>query len=66
VDLSTEYVSSTEAARLLEYDTSHVRRLCSEGKLDAVKIGRNWLVKRSSIQAYKENKPKPGPRPGRD
>ena len=51
------FVSTTEAGRLMGYSTDHVNLLCREGKLPgAKKIGRNWLVPRADVEAYK-----PGP-----
>lgn len=66
MNVSNEYMSVPQAAELLEYDPSHVRRLCSKGELGATKIGRNWLVRRDLVEAYKENPPKPGPKPKDD
>lgn len=48
----TPYVTSREAARSLGYTIQHVRRLVREKRLDGMKLGRDWLVLRSSIEAF--------------
>ncbi len=48
----TPYVTSAEAAHALGYTIQHVRRLVRERRLDGMKLGRDWLVLRSSVAAY--------------
>ncbi len=48
----TPYVTSAEAAHSLGYTIQHVRRLVREKRLDGIKLGRDWLVLRSSIEAF--------------
>jgi excisionase family DNA binding protein len=38
------WLTTQEAATLSGYDIQHVRRLAREGKIDAVKRGRDWAV----------------------
>lgn len=44
-------VDSGEAAALLEKDERTVRRLCRDGKLEAIKVGRDWLISGKSCGA---------------
>ncbi|MBQ7262381.1 MAG: helix-turn-helix domain-containing protein [Synergistaceae bacterium] len=47
------YIGTTEAARLMKLDPSQVCRLCRDGRLEgATRIGREWLIPRSSAEGY--------------
>lgn len=45
-------VTADAAARLTGYNIQHLRRLCLAGRLDATHVGRSWLIKVKSIEAY--------------
>ncbi len=45
-------VTAEAAAKLTGYNLQHIRRLALAGKLDALRIGRSWLIKLSSLEAY--------------
>jgi excisionase family DNA binding protein len=45
-------VTAEAAARLTGYNLQHVRRLALAGKLDAIRIGRSWLIKVESLEEY--------------
>lgn len=45
----TEVITCEEAARLLGYTVQHVRRLVRDGKLQGVKLGRDWVLSRDSV-----------------
>jgi excisionase family DNA binding protein len=47
-----ECVTAETAAALSGYNIQHVRRLAYEGKLEAVRVGRAWLIKLDSLQHY--------------
>jgi len=49
--LETRFVTSAEAARQLGYTIQHARRLINSGRLQGVKIGRDWMVLKSSVEA---------------
>ncbi|HNB54764.1 MAG TPA: helix-turn-helix domain-containing protein [Anaerolineales bacterium] len=49
-----EFTTTEDAARKLDFHVISVRRLLRENELDGVKIGRTWLVSKSSIQKYLE------------
>jgi len=48
----SEYVSSAEAAILINKSQSQLQFLCRTGRIDAVKVGNTWLIKRDSILNY--------------
>jgi len=53
----TDYVSTTDAAEITGYRQEHINFLCRKEKIEAKKIGRNWLVNINSLREYK-----PGPK----
>ena len=42
-----------EAARLLGYTTQHTRLLIRKKRLPAVKVGRDWLLERRSVDDFR-------------
>ncbi len=50
------YVTTGEAADLMGMWNKSVRNLIKFGKLKALKVGRDWLIARSSIAEYQKNK----------
>ena len=57
-DVDTELVTTREASRMLGYTVQHVRRLIQGGSLRGVRLGRDWLVLRASVDvmiARREN-----------
>ncbi len=51
-DLS-EYMTVKEAAKELGFNVISLRVLLRQGKVEATKIGRTWLVLKKSLNAYK-------------
>ena len=47
-----EYITTREAADRLGYTTQHTRLLIRQGKLEATKFGRDWLVVREAVEEY--------------
>jgi excisionase family DNA binding protein len=45
-------VTAEAAADLTGYNIQHIRRLALAGKLEAIHVGRSWLIKISSIETY--------------
>lgn len=45
-------VTAEAAAELTGYNIQHIRRLAFAGKLEAYRIGRSWLIKVASLEAY--------------
>jgi excisionase family DNA binding protein len=50
----TEWITTSRAAELMGYDYAHVRLLARKGRIKATKMGRDWLVDRTSAVAYAE------------
>jgi hypothetical protein len=48
-------ISVSDAARILDLTERHVRRLCMEGKIDAEKEGKAYLVSFESALAFKDS-----------
>jgi excisionase family DNA binding protein len=49
-----QWMTTEEAADYSGYDVEHVRRLIRQGKVDAVKKGRNWWISANSFTNYVE------------
>ncbi len=49
------WLTTQEAATLSGYDIQHVRRLAREGKIGAVKRGRDWWIDYEMFMAYLES-----------
>jgi len=47
-----DFVTTEEAARILQFHVEHVRRLLREGDLKGEKIGTAWLVLKKSVEKY--------------
>jgi excisionase family DNA binding protein len=45
-------VTAETAAALTGYNIQHVRRLAYDGKLEAVRVGRAWLISLESLRRY--------------
>ena len=59
-DLFDDYVTTTEAAQLIEKGARIVARLCQDGKLPgAKKIAKTWLIPRESVLTYKPERGRP-------
>jgi excisionase family DNA binding protein len=47
-------VTIQEAAELTGFSRTHVRRLVVAGRIEGLKVGRDWLVDRAALLAYSE------------
>lgn len=61
----SELITVSEAAELSGYTPQHVRLLIRQGLINARRAGGIWLIEASSLQAYIDKAPKPGPKPDR-
>lgn len=52
--IAAAYLSTSEAAEALGYTTQHTRLLIRLGRLRGIKIGRDWLIEKTSITEYHE------------
>src|SRR5262249_39744913 len=54
-------MTTGQAAQRLGVSDSRIRQLILDGKLAAVKAGRDWLIKASDLRRLERRKTKPGP-----
>ncbi|EHJ46004.1 DNA binding domain protein, excisionase family (plasmid) [Solidesulfovibrio carbinoliphilus subsp. oakridgensis] len=54
-------LTTSQAAAILQVDTSWIRQLILSGRLPAEKKGRDWLIKSEDLD--KMERPKRGPKP---
>lgn len=47
------WITTRAAAELSGYTVVYIRRLIRKGRVEATRAGRDWLVNRSSLLAYK-------------
>ena len=47
------WITTDQAAALTGYATAYIRRLLNRGRVPARKVGRDWLVHRDGLLAYK-------------
>jgi hypothetical protein len=50
--LREKMLSCAMAAKQLGFSAAHVRRLCSQGKIDAIKQSHDWIIPITSLNAY--------------
>jgi excisionase family DNA binding protein len=62
-DLTSKLISVTRASEISGLTTSYIRRLLREGRIEGVKIGRNWLTTEETIREYLKQERRPGPKP---
>jgi excisionase family DNA binding protein len=55
------WVNTTEAATLTGYSQAYMRMLAHSGQVEARKMGRDWLINRESLLAYKHQMDVLGP-----
>jgi excisionase family DNA binding protein len=52
--LAEGWISISEAETATGYARAYLRRLATQGRVRACKIGRDWLINHESLLAYKE------------
>ena len=61
--IEQDYVSTNEAAEMLNVTRNRIGRLCLDGRFEgAVKIGRSWIIPREAVLNHKPLSPGPKPR----
>jgi len=50
------FLTVPEAAAKLGYSIAWVRRLCQQGRIRAVKVGRDWLISEETLDEFKPRK----------
>lgn len=54
----SEYVSLAEASRNSPYSQEYLSLLARKGRIESIKIGRNWFIKKEAIESYMNSKRK--------
>lgn len=47
--LGEDLITASEAAKLLRYTVQHVRLLARTSRIEAIKVGRDWLIVRQAV-----------------
>ena len=59
-ELSSEFYSGPQAAKILKVNNSRIRQLCLSGRFEgAFKFGDTWLIPRVLVDKYQRGKPGP-------
>jgi len=53
-------LTTAEAAKLTGYDRDHIGHVIRDGKVKALKRGRDWFLSAQSLLEYVETNPRPG------
>ena len=56
-----DWVTTKGAADLTDYNVNYLRDLLRKGRVEARKLGRDWLINRESLLAYKRRMDRLGP-----
>ena len=51
-----------QASEAYGLSDAHIRRLLEYGKVKGEKVGRDWVIRPSTMDRYMGNRPKPGPK----
>jgi excisionase family DNA binding protein len=57
-----DWLNTTEAAELTGYSQAYMRMLARRGEVEARKVGRDWLLNRQALLAFKARMDRLGPR----
>jgi len=52
----SEYISLAEAAKGTPYTQEYLSLLARKGRIEAIKLGRNWLIKKEALEDYTRTK----------
>jgi excisionase family DNA binding protein len=55
IDIS-DYVNTSKAAEMLGITVDTAKKYCQNGRLNAINLGRKWLISRHSIENYDRNR----------
>jgi hypothetical protein len=51
-DTTRGYVSTSDAARLASCTQTHIGRICRNGEVQCLRVGREWYIAKESLDAY--------------
>ena len=63
--MAEEWITTSEAARIIGVSRDHVSYLLRTGQLRGKKFARDWMVAKNSVEEYAAKERKPGPKPKR-
>src|SRR3989344_3924374 len=46
------YVSTSDAARLASCTQTHIGRICRNGEVECIRVGREWFIAKDSLEKY--------------
>lgn len=61
----SDWISVSQAAKIIGVQTNQVRKLCNSGTLICEKPGAYWIVDETSAIAYAQSERKTGPKPSK-
>ena len=47
-----KYLTTPQAAEIAEVSVRAITQACTEGRLPAVKVGRQWMITKSGLRSY--------------
>jgi excisionase family DNA binding protein len=57
----TEWITTKEAAELTGYTARYLRKAIARGRLQGIRRGRDWFLKRDEVLSYAEEMRRLGP-----
>ena len=58
-----KYLSLAQAAEISGYSAGHLRYLVRTGRLEGLKLGRDWFTTAEALERYQATDPRPGRKP---
>lgn len=55
-----DFLTSSEVGDVLGVAADTVKVYCNRGVLDAIKVGRQWLIPKAEVKRYQEERKGPG------
>ena len=62
VDLTREYITTSEAAKRSSLSKIYLAQLLRQGKLEGFRVAREWLIYKDSLEKFLETPRKSGPK----
>lgn len=59
--ITAGWVTTEQAEALTGYASAYLRRLANQGRIEAHKVGRDWLINQENLLAYKREMDALGP-----
>ncbi|MDR1660398.1 MAG: helix-turn-helix domain-containing protein [Desulfovibrio sp.] len=57
-----EFLTTTQAAEIVGVKVRAIQAAISSGRLPAVKMGRDWMLAKTDVEAFAASERKPGPK----